>query len=182
MFLLVGAGGHGRTIADMIEIGAYVDPQQAWWTAAEHIPTDEAAMKRTDLALAIGIGSVSPESCWRRREIAESYIEAGFMAPALAHHAAVVSHNATVGDGSQVLPCAVVQPFAKIGRFCLINSGAIVDHDCTIGDGSHVSTGAVLGGGVTVGKDCMIGMGAVVLPYTVVPDGTLVKAQTRYPK
>lgn len=182
MFLLVGAGGHGRTIADMIEISAYVDANRAEWLDRERIANDDEARARNGLSLALGVGCVSPETCRKRRLIGEEYSLAGFPAPALIHSAAIVSPAAKIGDGSQVLPRAVVQPYATVGRFCLINSGAIIDHDCTIGDGTHIATGAILGGGVKVGKDCMIGMGAIVLPYSEIADGTLVKAATRYPR
>ncbi|MCS7300843.1 MAG: acetyltransferase, partial [Fimbriimonadales bacterium] len=64
------------------------------------------------------------------------------------------------------LVCAgvVVQPDARIGRHCIVNTAASVDHDCTIADFVHVAPGARLAGGVKVGEGVLLGVGCCVLP------------------
>lgn len=55
---------------------------------------------------------------------------------------------------------AVVNPSAKIGKHCIINTGAIVEHDNVLGDYVHLSPNATLTGGATVGECTHIGAGA----------------------
>jgi UDP-3-O-[3-hydroxymyristoyl] glucosamine N-acyltransferase len=57
---------------------------------------------------------------------------------------------------------AVVNPSARIGRHCIVNSGAVVEHDNVIGDYVHFSPKAASGGTVTVGALTHVGIGAVI--------------------
>ena len=79
------------------------------------------------------------------------------------HPAAVISRlNTSVGEGSAVMANAVINPFARVGRHCIVNTGAIVEHDNVIEDFVHVSVGARLAGEVRVGRKTWIGVGATV--------------------
>ena len=92
-----------------------------------------------------------------------------------------------IGAGTFIAATAVVNPDARVGEHCIINTGAIVEHDNVIGSFVHIAPGVNLGGrvivgegtdiftnatvipDVTIGKNCVIGAGAVVLK--VAPDG-----------
>ena len=63
---------------------------------------------------------------------------------------------------------AIVQPGAKIGRHCIINTGACVDHDCIIEDFVHIGPNSALAGGVTVGEGTFVGIGSSVVPYVTI--------------
>ena len=78
--------------------------------------------------------------------------------------------------GRQAFRRVHVGPGARVGRFCILNTGCIVEHDVEIGDFTHIAPGAIILGGARIGTGCLVGAGAVVLPGVVVPDGTLVKA------
>ncbi len=80
------------------------------------------------------------------------------------HRSAVVSAQATVGQGSMIMHRAVVQVEARIGAHVIINTGAQVDHECVIESFVHIAPGAVLCGCVQVGAGTLIGAGAVVIP------------------
>ncbi len=108
------------------------------------------------------------------------------------HPTSVISAiNTSIGEGSVVMANAVINPFAQIGRHCIINTHATVEHDNLIEDFAHISVGATLAGTVKIGKrtwvgagatvidemsicnDCMIGAGAVVVKNIETP-GTYV--------
>ncbi|MCS7301293.1 MAG: hypothetical protein NZ556_07050, partial [Fimbriimonadales bacterium] len=65
----------------------------------------------------------------------------------LIHPQSWIDPTAQVGAGTLVCAGVVVQPDARIGRHCIVNTAASVDHDCTIADFVHVAPGARLAGG-----------------------------------
>lgn len=77
---------------------------------------------------------------------------------------AFVDKTATLGEGSQVLPGAVIAAETSIGDACIINHRTSIDHESTLENGVHVAPGATLCGLVTVGTAAFIGAGSVVLP------------------
>src|SRR5690606_2438624 len=131
--------------------------------------------------LVLGLAGIAPDELRVRLALLDRYLARGFSAEPVIHPSAVVSRDAEIGAGVIVLARAVVQPFARLGRGALVNTGAIVEHDSSVGAGSHVAPGAIVLGGCTIGAACMIGAGAVVLQGSTVPDGSLIKAATRYP-
>ncbi|MDH3920590.1 MAG: carbonic anhydrase [Rhodospirillales bacterium] len=187
MHLLIAAGGHAKVVAEALPdpVAAYVDRREADWLDAEWIASDEAALADAGLRalpLALGIAGTRPDRLEGRLKLLEDYLAAGFQAPPVIHPAAVISPSARIEAGAVVLAGTVVQPHATVGRGCIVNTRAIVEHDCAIGAGSHLAPGAIVLGNCKVGRTCMIGAGAVVLPGSDLPDGTLVKAATRYPE
>ena len=68
-------------------------------------------------------------------------------------------------DNEAVDECAgypVINPYAQLGKGCIVNTCASVDHDCNVGDYVHVAVGAHLCGTVEVGAYTWIGAGATV--------------------
>ena len=49
-----------------------------------------------------------------------------------------------VGEGSVVLPGALINQVCTDGRGCIVTLGAIVDHGCILEDGVHVCLGAIV--------------------------------------
>lgn len=58
---------------------------------------------------------------------------------------------------------AVVNPNAKIGRGCIINTGAIVEHDCVIEDFVNICPGVSMGGHTRIGRKSFIGIGSTII-------------------
>lgn len=75
-----------------------------------------------------------------------------------------------------IMPGAVVNAGAVVGRSCIINTGATVDHDCILDEYVHVAVGAHLAGTVTVGTKTWIGIGAVVSNNLHVCSGCMIGA------
>jgi hypothetical protein len=192
--LLVGAGGHARTVLDLAfrsghTVSAYVDPVKAlrlWLEGAEqldgddeHLLGDPRVAKLAD-SLVMGLGGVKPAMLASRYDLFERYA-AAFAAepPALVHPAAVVANVESVAPGAQVMAGAIVNAGAIVGRAAIVNSGAIVEHDAVIDPGAHVAPGAIVLGGAHVGANAMVGAGTAVLPGARVAAGALVPALAR---
>lgn len=178
IFLIWGAGGHGKVVADVLRalghvIRGYVDADSAkvgrtaepggasvivsesdFVAGGEH---DRPLMPELVTAVALGIGDNAARLRAARRLPAE-------LLPALAHPSAVVSPSATLGVGTVVFPKAVVNASARLGCATIVNTSAVVEHDCAIGDGAHIAPGALMLGGSSAGDLAWIGAGSVVLP------------------
>jgi acetyltransferase-like isoleucine patch superfamily enzyme len=63
---------------------------------------------------------------------------------------------------------------ARVGRFCIVNTGAILEHDVELGEGAHCGPGSVLPGGVRVGARALVGAGAACRPYVTIGEGAVV--------
>jgi len=183
--LLVGAGGHAKSVLGAIQesfgtVFAYVDANKADWLDGRHYETDDAALAQSGAqSIVIGLGGTSGKQLKKRLEILDRYLDAGLRASPVIHSAATVSDTAELSPGVIILAGAIVQPHVTLERGAIVNTGAIVEHDCWIGPGAHVAPGAVVLGGCRIGACVMIGAGAVVLPNSTVSDGSIVKSLTR---
>ncbi|MBS0472444.1 MAG: acetyltransferase [Proteobacteria bacterium] len=110
-------------------------------------------------AIIIGAGSAA-----FRRSLSLKVLSFGGILATVIHPAAVVSQSAEIGSGSFLAANAVAGVRAKIGRFCIVNTGATIDHDNVLDDGVNIAPGVHFAGGVHVGEDAFIGVGASVVP------------------
>jgi sugar O-acyltransferase (sialic acid O-acetyltransferase NeuD family) len=176
--LILGAGGHGRVVADAAAlsrqwtrvVASDRDPARC---RAELVPGVTAMALGEALALAssvhIAIGGAES------RETEAAAIAAASLATVM-HPTASVSPHADVSAGSFIAAQAVVAPGARLGRCVIVNHGAVIDHDVALGDFSHIAPLVALGGGVQVGRRVLIGSGASVLPGLRIGDDIVVGA------
>ena len=163
---ILGAGGHGRVVADCAEAVGWkeialfddyaVDQSTSPW-GLQGTSADLLAQLPGFDGIVIGIGANKSRLTWQMR-----LRDAGAIFPILIHPRAIVSSRAEVGLGSVVFAGAVVNVGARLAAAVIVNTGAIVDHDCRLGNGVHVSPGANLAGGVQVGDLSWIGIGATL--------------------
>ena len=142
--LILGAGGYGKTIADVAsQLGTYdsirfLDDQR---TDGEILgKCGEYARfcdEDTQVYPAFGDGSI-------RMKWLKILLEDGRTVPTLVHPRAYVSPTAKLGIGTTVLPMAVVNTGVTVGNGCIINIGALIDHDSVISDGVHLAPGAIV--------------------------------------
>ena len=166
--LIVGAGGHGKVVADTASAMArwqefaFLDDARCSdvfdrWPVLGRI--DSIASHRdqySDVVVALGDN-------WLRLLRLQEFRELGFALPPVIHPTASVSDTAILGDGTVVFAQAVVGCDSTIGLGGIVNTGATVDHDCHLGDGVHISPGAHLAGGVRVAARAWVGIGASVI-------------------
>ena len=111
-----------------------------------------------------------------RFTISASLRRLGLIPLALRHPTAIIDTSCEVGVGLQAMPNSVLHRFAKVGDFCVINTGSIVEHDCVLGDGVHIMPGATLTGRVIVEHFATVGSNATILPGVRIGTGAVVGA------
>jgi len=87
--------------------------------------------------------------------------EYNLKALSLVHPTSIFS-DFSAGKGIQVHAGVIINPLAKIGDYCILNTGVIVEHDDILHDGVELGPGSTLCGEVEVGKNTWIGAGSVV--------------------
>ena len=160
--IIVGAGGHGKVIADAaLKNGyaniCYIDDHatgdvMGFPIIGKSADIDGLNDGSTDFIIGIGNNAV-------RKTIAETY---NVNWVSIVHPSAQIGFNAEIGKGTVVMANAVVNVCAKIGEHCIINTGAIVEHDNVIENYTHISPNVALGGTVRIGSLTHVGIGATV--------------------
>jgi len=92
------------------------------------------------------------------------------------HPSAQVAQTAVLGEGTAVMAGAVINPDARIGKHCIINTRASLDHECVMYDYSSIAPGATTGGNVTLGKYSAIGIGATIIQGISIGDHSIIGA------
>lgn len=173
--LILGAGGHGRVVADAaLAQGAWArvcatdrEPGRCVGELLPGVALQSFAASGGD-AVHIAIGSAAG----REREAGQTRLPLA----TIVHPRASVSPGAIVGAGSFVAAQAVVAPLARLGTCVIVNHGAVVDHDCQVGDFTHLGPLAALGGQAQVGARVLVGAGAHLLPGVRVCDDVTIGA------
>lgn len=148
---VLGAGPHGRQIADLLYPAVLYD---------DHLP-DYAALAEGASTHPWVIGAAWP---WIRREIATQPLS---RSPRdygrVLFPGAQIGTETEIGAHTHILFNAVVQHGCQIGEFVTICAGAILSGDVTVGDDVLIGAGAVVKhGGITIGSGAVVGAGAVV--------------------
>lgn len=171
--VVLGAGGHARVLIDVLRASRSARAVAVLDAAASGrggdvfgVPVLGGDERLLDLRrrgvrhFVLGLGSAGDNG--PRRRLYARALAAGLSPLSVIHPRSMISPQAVLGVGCQVLPGAVINAGARLGDNVIVNSGAIVEHDCLIGSHAHIATGARLGGGVTVGESAFIGLGACV--------------------
>ena len=170
--VVLGAGGHAKVLIAAIracgqfEIVGVIDrrPERAGDLPDLPFLGDDSVLfqRRIELdSVAIGVGA--PTVGDERPALFRRLKACGYTVATVIHPSAVVASE-VIGEGTQIMARAVVQPAAAIGENCIINTAAVVEHDCCVEAHAHIAPGAILGGGVVVGWGALVGLGARVLP------------------
>ena len=160
--IIIGAGGHGKVIADNALKNGYTDINfiddcitgecigfPIIGTSAD---IENFADENTDFIIGIGDNKI-------REMIAEKH---NVNWTTLIHPSAQVAFNTEIGKGTAVMANVVINVCATVGQHCIINTGAIVEHDNMIENYAHISPNVALGGTVRIGSLTHIGVGATV--------------------
>lgn len=160
--VIVGAGGHGKVIADIALKNGYEnicfvdnnikDNVIGFPVVGRVADIERLNDGKTDFVIGIGNNAV-------RKSIAEKH-QVNWVS--LVHPSAQIAFNANVGKGTVVMANAVINVCAMVGDHCIVNTGAIVEHDNVIENYVHLSPNVTLGGTVHVGTLTHVGIGATV--------------------
>lgn len=183
--LIVGAGGLGREVLDIVEAcisggqdlefvgflddGA-VDAAALARRGAVHLGLTEL-IGQLEAAIVIGIGSPSV-----RRKIDERVMRAGNLVITVAHPSASVGADNRIGPGAVLCAGSRMTTNITVGRHFHLNLNSTVGHDCVIGNYVSVFPGATISGDVQLGDGVTIGTGANVIQGITIGEGTTVGA------
>ena len=176
--LVLGAGGHGRVVADAaLRQGGWHEvsatDRDGACCSGELLPGVRLGVLEVMLpqasAVHIAIGNA------QSRETEARAIGMERLA-AVVHPDATLSPHAQLGAGCFLAARAVVAPRANLGACVIVNHGAVVDHDVQVGDFCHIAPNAALGGDVRLGKRVLVGSGASVLPGVSICDDAVIGA------
>ncbi|MBN1311618.1 MAG: acetyltransferase [Anaerolineae bacterium] len=179
--LILGAGGHGKVVADILicqgvsVLGFLDDNPATWGSSCLGLPILGGIDAYQDYApdgLIIGIG----QNQLRKSLVQRLDSAAGTLWINAIHPSAIIAPSVCLGSGIVIAAGAVVNPEASIGDHSIINTGATVDHDCQIGNFCHIAPGVHLAGAVTLGEGSFLGIGSAVIPLRSIGDWTLVGA------
>ncbi|HDR2376851.1 TPA: sugar O-acyltransferase [Enterobacter asburiae] len=180
--LILGAGGHGRTLYETARLLGYRDIVFLDDNASHIHETNKLIIgKISELHLhieeashvAIGIGNNKV-----REQLYRQLTSFDIYPVTLIHPFAFVSPSATIGDGSVILAGAVVGANTKLGTGTIVNSHSTVDHDSTLGDFAHLGVGVHLAGGTAIGKSAFLQVGTVCGYNAKVDDDSVCSAGT----
>jgi UDP-perosamine 4-acetyltransferase len=183
--VILGGGGHARVVIDALRcaghvIAGVIDPKAE---VAKSLPAgitwlgaDLSKARAAEVQLAIGVGSLEANAGGPRIRLFGEAKAAGFEIVSFRHPSAIVAGDVELGEGSQVMAGAILQPRVRIGINSIVNTGASIDHDCWIADHVHIAPRVVLSGTVEVGTGCHLGTGAIVIQNVRIGDWSMVAA------
>src|SRR3989304_5498826 len=154
---MIGAGGHGKVVLDMLllsgwEVVGVIDDNKAL-AGTEFCgipilggPAPLPAGHRDAPHAIVGIGTNRT-----RVNKAAALRSLGFELATAVHPHAIVSRRAVLEPGTVVMGGAVVNGDTRLGASAIVNAGATVDHDCDLAEGGPLSPGAGLARGARGG-------------------------------
>lgn len=182
--VLVGFGGHARSVADIIErnglykIVGYTDMQKAEAdNGYDYLGTDDELVnifKSGVNAAVITVGQIGPDSI--RHRLYEKLKLIGYELPVIVDPSAIISENTIIEEGCVVGKGAIINSNAAIGKCSIINTGALCEHDVKIGEFCHVAVRGVCCGMVTVGNNTLIGANATIIQCVSIGENVVIGA------
>ena len=144
--IILGAGGHGRVVADIAEqTGKYDEvfflDDNSKDDKVIGKCNDFEKFKSADTEMYPAFGNNQGRVDWENK-IEEAEIKLA----KIIHPLAYVSPKADIADGCVIMPYAIINTATVVEKACIINIGAIVDHDCILEEGCHIAPGAIVKG------------------------------------
>ena len=186
---IIGAGGHGKVIADIIyksgdEVYGFLDDQKDVGTTiikefnCKIIGKVDNCIKLQEkfpnMEFIIGIGSNIS-----RKKLSNKYNKLNYYTAV--HPSSQISVDVSIGIGTVIMANTCINTSAMIGKHCIINTGAVIEHDndikdyvhispngtccgtVEIGELTHIGAGTTIKNNIKICKNCIIGAGAVVV-------------------
>jgi UDP-perosamine 4-acetyltransferase len=169
--VLIGAGGHGRVVLDILRTAGihrpvgFLDADPALTgTKVDGLPVLGQINLLPKLkaqkvkGVIISIGDNSPRQRYFRK-----VAEQGFELINAIHPKSIVSETARFGRNIVVAASAAISTDVHVADSVIVNTAAVIDHECWIGQAVHVCPSATLAGRVTVGDEAFLGLGCNVI-------------------
>jgi len=183
--ILVGGGGHCRSVIDVIESsGLYriigiIDKKQFIGNSIlgyKVIGSDNAIVHFLEKYRYFLVTAGQLKLPDLRTKLFKELKKLGATLPVIISDTAKVSRFSQLGEGTVVMHHSVINSGSEVGCNVIVNTGAIIEHDCVIGDHAQISTRSIVNGGVKVGHSCFIGSGAIIKQGVIIGEKTIVGA------
>ena len=179
--LIIGAGGHGKVVAEAAELEnkyekiAFLDDNNE----IDKVLGFEVLGKINEYKkfkdnykyaiVAIGNNEL-------RMNLIEVLIKEGFIIPKIIHPKSSVSKYSKIDEGTVVLAGATVNTNCCIGKGCILNINSTIDHDTFIGNGVHISSGTIIRSRVKVGNMSTIKAGACITDEKIIEENVIINS------
>lgn len=166
--LIVGAGGHGRSVAEAVlaagsyKVVGFVDDAASALQHVWALPVFGATADLTSYREYADVAIVAMGNNRLREELHGRLTVAGFELATVVHSHAMVSPRAVIGAGCAIMAGAIVGTEAQLGAGVIVNCGAVVDHDCRVDDFGHLGVNAAMSGGSVLGRGAWMQAGSVL--------------------
>lgn len=167
--ILIGAGGHCRSIIEAIEskpglykINGILDSVETGDVFGYKILGTDGlipSLAKTN-SFVISIGNIQTTAI--REKVAMIVDRSNGKFATIISDKAYVSKRAKLGRGNVVLNFSNINANCSIGNNCIFNTASNIEHDCKIGDFVHISTGAMVNGNCIIGDRCFLGSNSVI--------------------
>ncbi len=186
--VIVGAGGFGREILDIVEAVNTVSPtwrllgfvddamsaanlQRISERNVEHLGSVGNHLDGPDSGAHYVIGIGSPVI---RRRVAEKFGAGGGSAATLVHPTATIGSLVRLGPGSVLCAGVRITTNITLGRHVHVNLNATIGHDSTLGDFVSMNPLSSVSGDCSIGDEVTLGVAAVILNQLTVGAGATV--------
>lgn len=169
--MIVGAGGHGREVLDVVEAVNGREPVFEFVGFLDDAPADGEVLARrgvgvvgpvADLATVEADYLIAIGSPRVRQQIDRLATGLGRRAAVAVHPAATLGSDVILGPGTVVTAGVRLTTNIRTGRHVHLNVNATVSHDCRLGDYVMLNPGARACGNVTLHEGVTLGAGATV--------------------
>lgn len=175
-YILYGAGGHARSVADII----LSSNPEAKLTFIDDLATKDGSIigfpilkteeeLPEDTHVIICIGSIDTRKVIFHRFPREKLAS-------VVSKTAHLGRDSSVGKGSFIGNFVHIGPATFIGDNCIINNGTILEHDVQVGHHVNIGPGSVIAGSTVIEDDCDIGCGATIKNNIRICSGTIIGA------
>lgn len=175
--VFIGAGGHSKSVKDSLsedfELLGFLDENKRgtfnnypiFGNKIEDVPDYKNAY------YFVTIGDNRYRKKWF--ELINRY---GLKTINIIDKTAIVSADATIGNGNFIGKYAVINAGAFIGDNNIINTKALVEHECIVGSHTHLSTNSTINGNVIVDDEVFMGSTAVCIGQQHIAKGAVIGA------
>lgn len=161
--VLIGAGGHAKSIIDSInedeiEIIGFIDDNKRGLHYGIPILGSkiESIENYHEYYYFVSIGDVQCREKWFEKVKVMNLETLNII-----DKTAYVSKTAQLGKGNFIGKHAIINADSIIGNDNVINTRALVEHECIVGNHVHLSTNSVINGNVEIGDRVFLGSMAV---------------------
>lgn len=164
--VIIGAGGYAKSVLDSIDYYNYrikgfldefsTEEEHLGYPILWHSLDDIESPEKYFYFIAIGNNE-------RRKNWFDRLVDRKLRLINVVDRTAIISPEATIGNGCFFGKMSVVNSNASIGDNCIINTKSLVEHGCTVKRHANISTNAVINGDVVIGEGSFVGTCSVTL-------------------